>query len=92
MGRVNWVIIVCWVAAALITVAVFVTLVRGGRPIRTAFLSGAQGIGALLAVDVAGIFTGVSVGLNALTLLCGAILGVPGVIGLLVLKTVFQIG
>lgn len=81
-----------WAVAAAVTLAVFVALVRGGRPIRTALVSGFQGLAALLAVDAVGGFTGVSLGINALSGACCAVLGVPGVVGLLVLKTVFRLG
>lgn len=87
-----WLLAALWAVAAALTLAVFVALVRGGRPLRTALSSGVQGIGALLAVNVAGIFTGVSLGVNAFTALCCAVLGAPGVVALLVLKTVFHLG
>lgn len=81
-----------WAVAAALTLAVFIALVKGGRPVRTALSSGLQGFGALLAVNVAGIFTGVSMGVNIFTAACCAVMGVPGVVALLVLKTVFHIG
>lgn len=84
--------IALWAAAAAVSLAVFIALVKGGRPIRGAVSSCLQGFGALLAVDVAGIFTGVSVGVNALTAFCCGVLGVPGVITLLILRTIFRIG
>ena len=84
--------IVWWVVAAALALAVFIALVKGGRPVRTALSNGVQGFAALLAVNVAGIFTGVSLSLNALTAFCCGVLGIPGVITLLVLKTIFQIG
>lgn len=81
-----------WAVAAALTLAVFIALVKGRRPVRSALSSGLQGFGALLAVNVAGIFTGVSMGVNALTAACCVVMGVPGVVALLVLKTVFHIG
>lgn len=87
-----WLTVALWAVAAALTLAVFVALVKGGRPLRTAFSSGLQGFGALLAVNVTGIFTGVSLGVNAFTALCCAVLGTPGVVALLVLKTVFHLG
>lgn len=87
-----WVWIGLWAVAAGVTLAVFVALVRGGQPLRRAVSSGLQGFGALLMVDVAGMFTGVSLGINWLTAGCCAVLGAPGVIALLVLKTIFRIG
>lgn len=81
-----------WAVAAAVTLSVFIALVKGGRPVRGALSSGIQGFGALLAVNVAGIFTGVSVGVNALTAATCFLLGAPGVVALLLLKAVFRIG
>ena len=81
-----------WAVAATVTLFVFIALVKGGRPVRRALSSGLQGFGALLAVNVAGIFTGVSVGVNALTAAACLLLGAPGVVALLLLKAVFRIG
>ena len=47
--------------------------------------------GALAAVNVSGVLTGVSLGLNWCTFGVCAALGVPGVIGLLLLKVIFGI-
>ena len=88
----NWTMILLWAVAAAISLAVFCALVRGGRPVRGLVSSGLQGIGALVAVDIAGAFTGVSMGFNLLTIFSSVVLGVPGVIALLLLKTVFHIG
>ncbi len=81
-----------WTVAAAVSLAMFIALVRGGRPVSRAVSGAVQGIGALLAVNAAGIFTGVSLGLNALTAGTCAVLGVPGVVTLLVLKTIFRVG
>ena len=80
---------VWWGVAAIISLAILIALFKGGTPLRSALTSACGGVLSLLAVDVAGMFTGVSLALNALTLGCSAVLGVPGVITLLVLKTVF---
>ena len=45
----------------------------------------------MAAVNVAGAFTGVSLGLNLLSGLCCVVLGIPGVIALLVLKVIFNV-
>lgn len=87
-----WLLAVLWAVAAAVTLAVFVALVKGGRPLRNALSNTLQGFGALLAVNVAGIFTGVSLGVNTFTAACCAVLGIPGVVTLLVLKTIFHLG
>ncbi|MGI6264166.1 MAG: pro-sigmaK processing inhibitor BofA family protein [Acutalibacteraceae bacterium] len=75
--------IVWGVLAAGAALAVVIAAFRAGRPIRRLAGSAVQGLCALAAVDVAGAFTGVSLGLNAFTGGCCAVLGIPGVIALL---------
>lgn len=73
-----------------ILLAVLIALFRSGRPVRGLLGSSVQGICALAAVNVAGTFTGVSLGLNWLTGGVCAVLGIPGVITLLLLKLLFN--
>ncbi len=75
-------------AAAL---AVLVALFRTRRPVRGLLGSALQGGCALAAVNVVGAFTGVSLGVNALSGIACVMLGVPGVITLLFLKLIFAI-
>ena len=79
-------IIVWWAVAAAVTLAVLITLFKSGKPLRNALSSAAGGVLSILAVDALGMFTGVTLALNPLTLGTGAVLGVPGVITLLTLK------
>ena len=88
----NWLTTVLWAVGGGISLAAFLALVKGGKPLRTALSSALGGIAALLAVDAAGIFTGVSLGINPFTGGCCLVLGAPGVVGLLLLKTVFRGG
>lgn len=76
---------------AVIAIAVGIALFRSGRPVRRLAGSGAQGICALAAVNVAGAFTGVSLGLNLFSGLCCLVLGIPGVITMLLLKLIFNL-
>ena len=76
---------------AVLALWLLVTLVRTRRPVRRTVSSFLQGASALAAVNVSGILTGVSLGLNWLSLGVCAALGVPGVIGLLLLKVIFGI-
>ena len=73
-----------------ILLAVVIALFRSGRPVRGLLGSSVQGLCALAAVNVAGTFTGVSLGLNWLTGGVCAVLGLPGVITLLLLKLLFN--
>ncbi len=75
-------------AAAL---SVLIAFARSGRFFGAAIGSAAQGIASLLAVNVAGMFTGVTVAVNPVTLCTVSLLGVPGTIGLLLLDTIFKV-
>ncbi len=86
-----------WITGLLIAVgagggiAVLIAAFRSGKPVRRLFRGAVQGGCALAAVNVAGAFTGVSVGVNWLSAGACMSLGVPGVITLLLLKAIFQI-
>lgn len=60
------------------------------RPLRSLLSGGIQGICALMAVNVAGIFTGVSLGINLYSSLVCLFLGVPGVVSMLILHFLTQ--
>ena len=72
----------------LSAVAIWWALRKHPHPIRGWLSSCAQGLCALAAVNVAGGITGVSLGVNALSLSASALLGLPGVAGLLCLQCV----
>lgn len=74
-----------------VSVALLVALFRTGKPVRCLFGSTLQGACALAAVNVTGALTGVSLGLNWLSLVACASLGVPGVVCLLLLQLIFEI-
>ena len=67
-----------------------VSLFRSGKPIRRVLGSTLQGACALAAVNVSGAITGVSLGLGWFSWVTCAVLGVPGVIGLLLLKCICE--
>lgn len=85
-----WLQILVYAVGIGLVIAVVVALFRTKRPIRSFLGSGVQGVCALAAVNIVGTFTGVSLGLNAFTGLCCAVLGIPGVISLLILKIIFN--
>ncbi len=80
-----------WCLAVGVGLAVLIGAVKTGRPIRSLLGSALQGASALAAVNVTGMFTGVSLGLNLLSGVACAAAGVPGVITLLLLKLIFAI-
>lgn len=82
--------IIVGAVAAAVVLPVLIARFRTGHPLRESLHSGVQGLCALAAVDVAGAFTGVSLGLNWLSALVSLFLGLPGVIGLLCLNWVFR--
>lgn len=83
---------VVWsIIGAIVVIAVGVAAVKTGRPIRSVIGSGIQGLCALAAVNVTGAFTGVSLGLNLFSGACCVVLGIPGVITLLLEKTILGI-
>lgn len=86
-----WLQILLWVIGGAIAIAVCVALFRSRRPVRGLVGSGAQGICALAAVNIAGAFTGVSLGLNLFTGIACIVLGIPGVITMLVVKLIMNV-
>ncbi|HIW74549.1 MAG TPA: pro-sigmaK processing inhibitor BofA family protein [Firmicutes bacterium] len=86
-----WLQILLWVLAAGIAVAVLAALVKTKRPVRSLVGSGAQGLCALAAVNIAGAFTSVSIGLNLFTGLSCVVLGIPGVVAMLVVKLIMNL-
>ena len=86
-----WLTVVLWSVAALGAAWLLVTLIKSKKPIRGLLGSALQGLCALAAVNVTGIFTCVSLGLNLFSVLTAALLGVPGVIALLLLKVIFPL-
>lgn len=83
---------VVWaILGGIAAIAVAVAAIRTKRPVRTLVGSGVQGLCALAAVNVAGAFTGVSLALNVFTGVCCVGLGIPGVIALLLEKTILGV-
>lgn len=88
MSVINWVQIGCVAILIVTVIAVFTVAVRSDKPMRRLFASGMQGLGAIALVNVTTGLTGVSLGFSWLTAGCGALLGVPGVIGLVLMQII----
>lgn len=58
--------------------------------LRSLLLSALQGIAALFAVNLVGLVSGVTVALNGWSLGTAALLGIPGVIGTLLMKLILR--
>lgn len=70
---------------------VFRAMIRTRRPVRSLLGSALQGVCALAAVNVTGIVTGVTLGVNWLSMVCCTMLGVPGVIALLMCNVILAL-
>ncbi len=68
--------------------AVMITLFRTGKPLRFTLASFAEGVCAMAAVDVVGIFTGISLGFGWFSMICCATFGIPGVISMLLMRAI----
>lgn len=77
---------VFYLAQGVCAVAVLIGCARSGHPVRNLLLSVTGGIAALFAVNVTGLITTVSLGVNPYTVAVSTAGGVPGVIMLLVLN------
>ena len=81
-----WLSILVWTVIGTALLAVLIAVVLTGKPIRHLLISFVQGVCAIAAVDMVGVFTGVSLGFGWFTLLGSAAFGVPGVTGMLLLR------
>ena len=84
----TWLSILVAVTAGIAMLVTLVVLVRSGKPFRFVLASFVEGVCAIAAVNIAGIFTGVSLGFNWFTLVGSAAFGVPGVIAMLLLRLI----
>lgn len=75
------------VTLAVAAVAVLIGALLTRRPLQALGSSTLSGIGALMTVNVVGIFSGVTLAVNAFSLTVCSLLGIPGVILLTVLQT-----
>jgi hypothetical protein len=71
--------------------AILVSMLRQRKLLRYLLLSAVSGVAALYAVNALGLFTGISLSVNALSLGVSAVGGAPGVISLLLLDTLFAL-
>ena len=74
--------------AAALAITVFAVTERRG--FSALFLNALGGLAALFAVNITGLATGIQLSVNRWSLGAGALLGVPGVISMLILDTVFK--
>ena len=79
----------------LILIGVFIALIAIGavvhteKPLKKAFFGIFKGVAALMAVNISGIFTGVTLPISLLSLAISILGGIPGVTALVVLDMIF---
>lgn len=78
------------IAAAAAALAITVFAVTERRGFSALFLNALGGLAALFSVNITGLATGIQLSVNRWSLGAGALLGVPGVISMLILDTVFK--
>lgn len=70
--------------------AVLVSAVKGGKPLKSLLLNAFLGIAIMAAIDLTSKFTGVHVPVNRWTVIGAASFGVPAVCGFLLLPIIFK--
>ncbi len=85
----KWYYVILILFIAFIIFAIIHKIGKNKRPVKRAFLSFLSGIGALLAVDISSIFTGVYLPISLLSILISVIGGIPGVTSMLCLNLFF---
>lgn len=70
--------------------AVIFTMIKTKTLVRSIASTALQGVASLLAVNVIGLLTGVTIALNWYTLGCVSIFGIPASISFLLLDTLFR--
>ncbi|MBC3516510.1 pro-sigmaK processing inhibitor BofA family protein [Neobittarella massiliensis] len=88
MAYYRWIML----ALAIVVVAVMArTFSKGQHPCITAVFTGLSGICVVLLLNVLAPFIGPTIGFNFFTCGASAVLGVPGVAGMLFLKLIFKL-
>lgn len=75
------------VICAVCVTAWMIKCEKGGKCV---MLSALQGVAAIFAVNIIGMVSGVSLSVNWYTLGTGALLGVPGIIGMLMMNAFYN--
>ncbi len=78
------------IAAAISTVVVLWWMIKNEKGGMTFIKSAFQGLAGMFAVNLLGMVTGVTIAVNWYSMLSFVILGLPGVIGALMLNLIFK--
>lgn len=82
--------IIAAVVLVLCIAAVLTAMYRSGSFIKSFFITALQGLASLIAVNVTGLLTGVTLSVNWYTLSAVSFFGMPAAISLTVLKFIFR--
>ena len=74
----------------ILLIMLILSIIKTGKPFKAIVKTCATGIGALAAINLLGVFTGVTIPLNTISLVGVSILGAPGAAALLVANLVFK--
>lgn len=77
-------------AAVICAVCVLWWTVKSEKGASSFFLSAFQGLAAMFAVNLVGLVTGVTIAVNWYSMAASALLGLPGVIGTLMLNFIMR--
>ncbi|HEX3027262.1 MAG TPA: pro-sigmaK processing inhibitor BofA family protein [Clostridia bacterium] len=80
-----------YIVIASVICAFLIALLRSKRLVKGIALSSLGGLAALGAVDLSGMLTGVTLAFNLWTFLTAAVLGLPGVVSMLLVKLMWGI-
>ena len=84
----SWSIVVI-IIGVLISLICIQTIIRTEKPLKKAFCGVFKGILALMAVNLTGAFTGVTIPISILSLCISILGGIPGVTTLVILDMIF---
>ena len=84
----GWLTAFVYAALGVAALVMLVTYAKTRKPLRMAFGSLVEGVCAMAAVDIVGIFSGVSLGFGTFSLACCAVFGIPGVISMLLMRAI----
>lgn len=76
--------------AVLVGIIILTVIFKSGHIFKSLCLTIFQGVASIFAVNVVGLLTGVTLGINWYTLGASMVLGMPGVIAMLVVKYLFR--
>lgn len=82
--------ITVYVVLGLAALTVVLAMLRSHRGVRAILLTAVQGVAAICAVNLLGLLSGVNIALNWYSVSVGVLFGTPGVIGILLLNTLFR--